>query len=241
MSGQDESHPPSPQIERRLFGRRKGKPLRPSRQKLMDELLPRLRIPRPGEGEEIDPAALFDFPPKAVWFEVGFGKGEHLAWQAEHNPETGFIGCEPFETGLAGLCAEIEDRDLHNVRVFEDDAALLLAALKPNSLERVFVLFPDPWPKKRHHKRRFISPSRLDLIARALRDGAELRLGTDHPGYAAWMLRHLLARDDFEWLAERPADWQVRPADWPPTRYEEKALQEGRKSVYLRFRYRQAA
>lgn len=227
---------PGSRDDRRIFGRRRGKPLSPARQALIDRLMPSLSITVADDDRDLDPRQWFSPDLEAVWLEVGFGKGEHLAWQAAENTSVGIIGCEPYETGAAGLFAETEARGLTNVRYFADDAAFLLHRLAPASLDRVFLLFPDPWPKNRHHKRRFVSPANLDLLARAMIDGAELRIATDHAGYLEWILRHMIARSDFEWLAEQPADWRTRTPDWPQTRYEAKALETGLQPAYLRFR-----
>jgi tRNA (guanine-N7-)-methyltransferase len=177
-------------------------------------------------------------PVRDVWLEIGFGAGEHLAEQAEHHPEIGIIGCEVFEDGIVRLLGEVVRRRLGNIRLFADDARLLLAALPSNSIGRVFILFPDPWPKRRHHKRRLIAPATLDLLAEAMSDGAELRLATDDRDYLAWMLEHTIAHPDFAWLARRPTDWRERPEDWPATRYEAKARAAGRMPAFLRFRRR---
>ena len=170
-----------------------------------------------------------------MWLEIGFGAGEHLAAQAEAHPGIGFIGVEVFENGVARLVAEIDRRGLANIRIFPDDARMLLDALAPASLGRVFILFPDPWPKTRHHKRRLVSTATLDRLAVLMRPGAELRLATDDRDYLAWMLEHATAHPEFAWLARGPADWRERPADWPPTRYEEKARAAGRTPAFLRF------
>ena len=223
-------------VLRRVYGRRRGKPLNQTRQQTVDRLLPALSIPLEEGDANLDPRMWFDGPVREVWFEIGFGKGEHLAWQARHNPDVGIIGCEPYETGVAGLLAEVVEHRLNNVRVWTDDAALLLAALKPASIARAFLLFPDPWPKVRHHKRRFVSPDRLDILSRALADGAEFRAATDHEDYGDWIVRHMSAREDFDWTAERAADWQGRTEDWPQTRYEAKALARDAKPLYLRYR-----
>jgi tRNA (guanine-N7-)-methyltransferase len=216
--------------------------LREGRLRTQQELLPRLSIALPERGG-LDPFGLFAAQPAAVWLEVGFGGGEHLAEQALRHPEIGFIGCEVFENGVARLIGEVAQHGLANVRVFTDDARLLLAALPPASLGRVFILFPDPWPKLRHHKRRLVAQPTLDRLAAVMLDGAELRLATDDPGYLAWMLEHATAHPDFIWLARHPADWRERPPDWPPTRYEEKAVAAGRSPAFLRFarRRRQAS
>lgn len=192
--------------------------------------MPRVGIP---EGP-LEPGALFPGA-SALAFEVGFGGGEHLAAQARLHPQTGFIGCEPFENGVAKLLTQVRAQGLANVRVHPDDARDILERLPEASLSVMFVLFPDPWPKFRHHKRRFIQPRTLGEIARALRPGGELRIATDHPDYAQWALMHLVRDARFTWAAQCAADWRVRPADWVATRYEQKALAAGRSCVYLRF------
>ncbi len=222
---------------RRLYGRRRGRPLRHGQEQTKAALLPQLAIALPEQGQ-LDPRALFASAPASVWLEIGFGGGEHLAAQAEAHPEIGFIGCEVFENGVARLVAAVARSGLANVRLFDDDARLLLDALTPASIGRVFILFPDPWPKRRHHKRRFVAPATLDRLAELMRPGAELRLATDDRDYLAWMLECATAHPQFRWLAGRPADWRERPADWPPTRYEEKARAAGRTPAFLRFRKR---
>jgi tRNA (guanine-N7-)-methyltransferase len=219
---------------RRIYGRRRGRPLRPGQFHLHETLLPQLAIALPATGL-LDPATLFAERPEAVWLEIGFGAGEHLVAQAEAYPAIGFVGCEVFENGVARLVAEIARRGLGNVRIFPDDARALLDALAPGSLDRVFILFPDPWPKARHHKRRLVSTATLARLAVLMRPGAELRVATDDRGYLGWMLERATAHPDFQWLARGPADWRERPADWPPTRYEEKALAAGRRPAFLRF------
>lgn len=224
----------SPERRRVLYGRRRGRPLRPGRRDLIDTLLPQLSIVLPGQGR-LDPTALFPDAPAETWLEIGFGGGEHLAAQAENHRETGFIGCEPFVNGVASLLAKIKQEDLANIRVFPDDARILMDSLTESSLDRVFILFPDPWPKKRHAKRRLISPRTIDALARVMKDNAELRLASDDPQYIRWMLEHLRRHEAFQWLAGSPSDWRQRTADWPATRYETKALQAGRRCAYLRF------
>lgn len=208
----------------------------------METLLPRISVPVGCAGEApLDPRTLFGPEIREIWLEIGFGGGEHLAWQAAHNPEAGFLGCEPFINGVAKLVGEIDERGLANVRIHADDARFLLERLVPGSLARVFILYPDPWPKKRHNKRRFINPETLALLAAALAPGGELRFASDIPDYVAWTLAHirrhnLTGKGRFEWLAEAPSDWRNRPDDWPRTRYEAKAIREGRTPAYLRFR-----
>ena len=218
---------------RRLYGRRRGRPLRPGQQRLFETLLPQLAIALPRAGR-LDPKTLFPAGLSAVWLEIGFGGGEHLAEQAARHPEIGFIGSEIFENGVAKLLGEIDRRRLGNVRLFADDARLLIEALTPTSIGRTFILFPDPWPKQRHQKRRLVAAATLDRLAEIMPLGAELRLATDDPGYLVWMLEYATAHPGFVWLARRPADWRERPADWPPTRYEAKARAAGRTPVFLR-------
>ena len=225
--------------KRRLYGRRRGRPLRAGQRRLVETLLPKLAIPLPHAGR-LDPASLFPGGVSAVWLDIGFGGGEHLAEQATQHPDIGFIGCEVFENGIAKLLGEIDRRGLGNLRLFTDDARLLIDDLAPGSIGRVFILFPDPWPKQRHHKRRFVARPTLDRLAAIMPEGAELRLATDDSGYLAWMLEHLIAHPAFVWLARRPVDWRARPPDWPPTRYEEKAVAAGRAPVFLRFARRRS-
>ncbi len=180
-----------PAPPRRLYGRRRGRPLRQGRQRLARSLLPQIAISLPPDAAPLDPKILFPARPAAVWLEIGFGGGEHLAEQAERHPEIGFIGVEVFENGIARLLAEIARRDLDNIRVFADDARLLLDALMPASIGRVFILFPDPWPKRRHHKRRLVAPATLDRLAIVMQPAAELRLATDDRAYLSWMLEHV--------------------------------------------------
>lgn len=222
-----------------LYGRRRGRPLREGRRRLAASLLPQLVIALP-QAAPLDPTTLFPAPMAAVWLEIGFGGGEHLAEQAERYPDIGFIGCEVFESGVARLVGEIARRGLANIRILAEDARLLLDCLTPGSIGRAFILFPDPWPKRRHHKRRLVAPATLDRLAALMRPGAELRLATDDPDYLAWMLEQLTAHPDFCWLARSAHDWRERPPDWPATRYEEKARAAGRRPAFLRFARRGA-
>jgi tRNA (guanine-N7-)-methyltransferase len=221
-----------------LYGRRQGPKLSAARQALVDRRLPALGLMFPDEqaGPSLDPRMLFDPPVEEVWLEIGFGAGEHLAQQAAAHPIVGFIGCEPFKNGVASLISKIEAEGLRNIRLYTDDARLLLAHLKDASIGRLFVLFPDPWPKLRHHKRRIIGPATVGVFARVLADGAELRAATDHAAYGEYMLEHLSGDPAFERLAGGADDHRQRPADWPATRYEAKALEAGRRPHYLRFR-----
>ncbi|MCW5771693.1 MAG: tRNA (guanine(46)-N(7))-methyltransferase TrmB [Rhodospirillaceae bacterium] len=224
-----------PPAKPRFFGRRQGRKLRPARAGLLETSLPALRIPLV-PGKPLDPWALFPSRPNRLWLEIGFGAGEHTAWQAEHNPDVGILASEVFVNGVASLLRHIDERGLRNIRIHPEDARPLIAALPDGCLDRVFLLHPDPWPKARHAERRFVHPANLDALARAMADGAELRIASDHPVYQVWALEQMGRRRDFEWLARRAEDWRLRPADWPETRYEAKAKSEGRKSLYLRYR-----
>jgi len=213
-------------VDQRVYGRRLGRPLRAGRQSAVDAWLPKIGIKTPTVPASLDPLALFDAPLAEAWLEVGFGGGEHLLAQAEANPQAGLIGCEPFINGMAALLRAIDEAPARaaNIRVLMDDARPLIASLRDASLAKAFILFPDPWPKVRHHKRRFVSRANLDQLARVLRDGAELRLATDDPGYLRWMLAEMSDHPAFRWTARRPADWRQRTADSPKTRYEDKGL-----------------
>jgi len=220
-----------------FFGRRRGRALRPGQKILIRDCLPQFALTIPVSGQ-LEPNDVFSARDRPTWLEIGFGGGEHLAIQAEHHPEISFIGCEVFENGIVKLVAHIERRRIENIRVFTDDARLLIAALPPASIERVFVLFPDPWPKRRHERRRIVSRETLDALAVIMTDGAELRLATDDRNLLSWMLERISNHPAFEWLARRPRDWRERSADWPPTRYEEKAAAAGRPAIFLRFQRR---
>lgn len=220
-----------PTTLRRLYGRRQGHALRLGQQGLVDDLLPRLTVP---EGP-LDSQTLFG-DDRPLWLEIGFGAGEHLAGQAEANPDVGLIGCEPFLNGVVGALGHIERRGLTNVRLHIGDALEVLERLPDASLDRLFLLHPDPWPKARHAKRRFMNPGPLDVIAAKLKPGGEFRFGTDHPVYCRWAMMQMGRRRDFDWLVTAPGDWQVRPADWPETRYEAKARRIGHEVWYFRYR-----
>ena len=222
---------PTDSTDYRFYGRRRGRPLNPGRRRALETILPTLSLP---DGP-VDPAALFGFDIKDLWLEIGFGTGEHPAWQAARHPRIGFIGAEPYINGAASLAARAAAEDLANLRIHNDDAAPLLDRLPAGALGRVFILFPDPWPKARHRHRRIVARPMLDRLARTMRDGAELRLATDHDDYLDWMLEQLTAHPAFAWTAACADDWRRRPADWPETRYEAKARAAGVKSTYLRF------
>lgn len=227
---------------RALHGRQTGRPLRKTQRERLASRLPDLEIVSPEVGATLDPEALFAaLPRRRLWLEIGFGAGEHLIWQAAAHRDTNFIGCEPFISGVARLVTGIDEGGLDNIRIFPDDARLILSALPDQSVDRTFILFPDPWPKIRHQKRRLIGPAALPDLARILTDGGELRIATDYSGYKEWILHNVLATDLFDWTARRPADWRERPPDWPATRYEEKARKAGRTCAYFVFRRRPRA
>lgn len=213
-----------------FYGRRKGKPLKPGRLTLLDSLLPRLRL---YTDQPIDLESVF--AKKPVRMEIGFGSGEHLAHMAQANPDVGFLGCEVFLNGVGSLLRYVAEMDLKNVRIYDNDVRHLLPLLRSNSFERISLPFPDPWPKARHAKRRFVGPPMLDEMARLLRDGGEFRVASDHPVYVEWTLLHAPVHKDFHWDAKNPQDWRVRPADSTPTRYEEKAIAAGRQPVFMIF------
>lgn len=238
---------------RQLYGRRKGPKLSSHQASLFETLLPRLALHV--EAGRV-PSGYFDRPVDDVWLEIGFGGGEHLLWQSQHHPDVGLIGAEPYEAGVAKLLSKIclpgtagfqpaiggiepSERPEwprsqgENIRLYQGDARDIIEALPDVCLGRVFILFPDPWPKSRHHKRRFIQREMLDQLARVMRKGAELRFASDDAGYVAWTLERACAHPSFEWTANSAADWKTRPSDWPPTRYEEKALHG--EPVFLRF------
>ena len=224
----------NPEKKRHFYGRRKGHPLSDAQAKRYQRLLPLLRpdLARPAPQPL---TRLFGAPVRAVWLEIGFGGGEHLAWQAAHNPDVGLIGAEVFEMGVIQLATRIEAEGLANVRLYDEEAQDLLAWLPPASISRVFILFPDPWPKRRHIKRRIVSPQTMKALARVMPPGADLRVATDIADYARTTLLAVHSSPDFFWPAASPADWRERPADWPATRYEAKAVAAGRRCYYFRF------
>jgi tRNA (guanine-N7-)-methyltransferase len=220
----------------RLYGRRRGHPLRPRQQRLLDVTLPRLRLTAP---EAADPRAAFGMPDAPVWLEVGFGGGEHALDQVAANPGVAYIASEVFENGLCSLLSrlvaegeEAEGALPANLRLWPQDARHLLGPLPEGGLDRLYLMFPDPWPKARHAKRRFVHPSLLPLVVRALKPGSEWRIASDDPTYQAWVEEVMGATTAFTRLSRAEA----RPSGWPGTRYEAKALREGRTPFYWVFR-----
>ncbi len=214
----------------RTFGRRQGRPIKDTKQQLLDELFPTISIELPEVDHVINPNIYFDKQAQ-VCFEVGFGGGEHIAQLAKQNPGINFIGCEPFMNGVASLVNHIHEQSIENIRVFQGNALDLLKSFNNECLSRIYLMFADPWPKKRHHKRRFIQNDILDLVIPKLELRAEFRLATDHETYQAWMVKHLRERKELKEILHT----FDKPSDWPNTRYEAKAIEEGRKPLYLIF------
>ena len=206
---------------RKLYGRRKGPKLSAHKQDLRRTLLPRIALKIESGA---DPRTYFSPPVDDVWLEVGFGAGEHLLALARAHHDVGLIGAEPYEAGVAKLLSHMAEDPPPNIRVHEGDAREVIQALPDACLGRVFILFPDPWPKTRHHKRRFIQTDTLNRLARIMKPGAELRFASDDAGYTEWTLERAVHHAAFRWTARGLSDWKTRPADWPRTRYEAKAL-----------------
>jgi tRNA (guanine-N7-)-methyltransferase len=218
-----------------LFGRRKGHKLRSHQADLIEHLLPRLAldIGQPNPSDLADP---FEPPADEIRLEIGFGGGEHLIAEARAFPNVGFIGCEPYVNGMAKILTQIEAHNIGNIRLFAGDAAELLAWAPPHSLARIDLIHPDPWPKRRHWKRRFVQDATVAAMARALKPDGEFRFVSDISDYCAWTLERLARSPDFFWTAERACDWRLPWADYTMTRYGRKAEREGRHAAYLRFR-----
>lgn len=228
----------------KFFGRRKGRTIRCAKQALLDDFLPTVRI---GEQTPIN-RDMFGAPVEKMYLEIGFGNGEHIAGQALCHPEVGFIGAEVFQNGIAHLLTlmtgikikddlpeeiKLQPERVDNIRIFDDDMRLLFKRIPDESLDKIFLLFPDPWPKKRHADRRFINPDNLKELARCLKKGGILRVATDHKVYKHWTLRQLHNCPLFRWTAACGNDWKHEPADWVQTKYQRKALLEGRRPVFL--------
>jgi tRNA (guanine-N7-)-methyltransferase len=229
--------PPSdmPAQDRRFFGRRKGHKLRAHQADLIAHLLPRLALDITGP-PVADLNGLFDTPVDHVRLEIGFGGGEHLIAEALAFPGTGFIGCEPYVNGMAKILNAIEVGNVTNVRLFAGDASELLAWVPASSVARIDLIHPDPWPKRRHWKRRFVQDTTISAMARALRPGGEFRFVSDIDDYCVWTLWHFARSADFVWTAERASDWKQPWPDYTMTRYGRKATREGRDAAYLIFR-----
>ncbi|WP_099865759.1 tRNA (guanine(46)-N(7))-methyltransferase TrmB [Pararhizobium haloflavum] len=218
-----------------FFGRRRGKALTETQAGRLDADLPRLRLDL-SKAAPADLATLFPGRPSSVRMEIGFGGGEHLMRRAAEAPQDGFIGVEPFVNGMAKLVRALRQTDLDNIRLYDDDATRVLDWLPAGSIDQIDLLYPDPWPKPRHFKRRFVSKVNLDRFARVLKPGARFHFASDIDTYVDWTLNHCDRHAAFEWLADGPDDWQRPYEGWPGTRYEAKAIREGRPPAYLRFR-----
>ncbi|WP_121061402.1 tRNA (guanine(46)-N(7))-methyltransferase TrmB [Chachezhania antarctica] len=225
---------------RNFYGRHKGKTLKKNQQVYLDEDLAKLS-PGPVRWDENPERTALDLPglfgDRPVWLEIGFGGGEHMVHQAASNPDIGLIGAEPYINGVAMLLGKIRQAEVTNLAVHPGDVRDLFDVLPEASVSKAFLLYPDPWPKTRHHRRRFVTPEHLQPLARVLKSGAIFRVATDIPDYVRQSLQEI-PKAGFEWLAERPEDWRVAWDDWISTRYERKALREGRTPTYLTFRKR---
>ena len=223
---------------RNFYGRFKGKGLRKSQEAFLDEDLAKFSPGAVGwdvnpDRQPIDLEAYFG--DRDIWLEIGFGGGEHMVHQAVANPGIGIIGCEPYINGVAMLLGKIREAKARNIAVYPGDVRNMFDVLRENSISRAFLLYPDPWPKKRHHRRRFVTPEHLEPLSRVLKPGAIFRVATDIPDYVRQTLAEVPCHG-FDWLAERPEDWRTPWDDWVSTRYEQKALREGRTPHYLTFR-----
>lgn len=222
------------------FGRRQGRKLRTVKQDLLREVLPGYLLTteensNPSEARrEAGGSEALGACPQKTWIEIGFGGGEHIHQLALQRPEANIIGGEPYLHGICNLLKLLQTQPAHNLRIVPDDIRPVMQALPAGSVERVYLLFPDPWRKLRHHKRRIFNHHFLDEVARLLPPGGILQLATDHRDYSVWMLEHLLTRKDFRWQANSCHDWQNPPEGWISTRYEQKAKAQGRDAVYLR-------
>ncbi|SKA23441.1 tRNA (guanine(46)-N(7))-methyltransferase TrmB [Consotaella salsifontis] len=242
MSSEDETgagEPRRPDYPTRareaFFGRLKGPKLRPHQAALLEDLLPRYRLDLPPQGEEVSTDRLFAAPVTELRLEIGFGGGEHLFADAARETGSGFIGAEPFVNGMAKMLAALDKTPLANLRLFQDDATQLLDRLPAASVSEIDLLYPDPWPKRRHWKRRFVSETNLDRMARVLKPGGLFRFASDIESYVDWTLLKTAAHPAFAWTARRAQDWHQPFPHWQGTRYEAKAIREGRRPAYLTF------
>lgn len=217
-----------------FYGRRKAKPLKPVQAGAYDSVLPRLRIDLEKSAPQ-NLSELFPHKPEQIVLEIGFGGGEHLIHRAKLHPEIGFIGCEPFINGMAKAAQKIDEFQLENIRLYDEDATDLLDWLPDASLNRIDLLYPDPWPKKRHWKRRFLNASNVVRFHRVIKSRGEFRFASDIESYVNWGLRHILDHGGLKWTAQSPADWHEAWPEWISTRYEKKAIREGRTPCYMKF------
>ncbi|MCH1428036.1 MAG: tRNA (guanine(46)-N(7))-methyltransferase TrmB [Alphaproteobacteria bacterium] len=215
-----------------FYGRRKGRPLRNTSKRLLEELLPAYVVP----DNASDPAKLFTHNPRKLYLEIGFGGGEHLAMVAKNHPENAYIGAEPFLNGVSSFLKYCQNEALKNVRIWPDDIRLQLSSWPNECLDGIFIMFPDPWPKIRHSSRRIINKDNLAAFARLIKLGGRLRMASDHASAKNWILSGMLENPYFDWTAESPDDWNVQPLDCPETRYMRKALKEGRRPAWFDFK-----
>ena len=225
-----------PQLVRHVHGRKHGRPLRHGRTDVLESLLPRIEVFKPmlREDANLDPAELFGQQPYPLHLEIGFGNGEHLTAVLDANPGHFIIGAEPYVNGVSSFLKSIkDDPPLENCRILMDDAMRIVHSLKDASVDFLYILNPDPWPKSRHHKRRVVNPENVKSFARVLKDGGTMVQTTDVDELAGWMVTQTVNNPDFEWQANSPKDWQTAPEGWLPTRYEQKGVAAGRKQTYL--------
>ena len=215
---------------RRFYGRRQTRPPKGERREALEGIYPKLKI------DLSNKTPLFSKNLRETWLEIGFGNGEHLAGLMKRHPDIGFIGAEPFINGMAAFLRNIHDQPQDNIRVFMDDAILLVDTLADRSLDRIYVLNPDPWPKKRHHRRRIISRENLGKFARILKPSGLLVMATDVDDLAGWMAAKAATHPAFEWTAECAKDWRTMPEGWITTRYQARGENAGRKQSYLIFK-----
>jgi len=240
----------NPHSTPKFFGRRKGRTIRKAKSFLLDNFLPRVLLKTE---KKIDLTTLFPETKEKYCLEIGFGDGEHLAALSQQQPKNGFIGVEVYKNGVANLLSlltgikegnQAEDTNnisllperCDNVRIFDDDVRLLFSALPDAVFDKIYLLFPDPWPKTKHAARRFINPENLKQLARILKKGGILQVATDHPVYKRWTLCTLHTNSDFVWTAQTSDDWRNPPADWHATKYQRKAVREGRRPVFFEFK-----
>ena len=215
-----------------FYGRRKGRPLRNTSKRLLEELLPAYVVP----DNTSDPDKLFTHNPRKLYLEIGFGGGEHLAMVAKNHPENAYIVAEPFLNGVSSFLKYCQDEALKNVRIWPDDIRLQLSSWPNECLDGIFIMFPDPWPKIRHSSRRIINKDNLAAFARLIKVSGSLRMASDHSSAKNWILSGMLENPYFDWTAESPDDWNVQPLDCPETRYMRKALKEGRRPAWFDFK-----
>ena len=228
----------SANYERSFFGRRQGRSTSPLRIGILDDLLPKIELPEEKLllEQNISPEELFGRPYSKYWLEIGFGYGEHMATLLRNNPDTGYLGAEPFIGGMSAFLMNLQEDEAHdNVRALMDDGMIIARSIKPNSLDGIYVLNPDPWHKKRHHKRRIINQVNLDVFADILKPGAPLVLTTDVENLAEWMCTQASNHPAFKWTANSKDDFYTPPKDWITTRYEEKGAKGAKKMVYMFF------